>query len=105
MKLEVLPQTGPGGTLRSSSWTGVSLDITMSGIVASVSGASPEPFQLQSEMRLKIGLPQPWGEIGTLGVIRRVKPALTDQKMIMLGVDYVGIAESDAKKLKDYLSR
>ena len=104
VKLVVLPQTTPNGALKASSWTGVSVDITLSGIVVGVSGASPEPFQLQSEVRLEIELPQPWGEIRTLGRIRRVKPARTDQKVTMLGIDYVGIAESDAKKLKDYLS-
>ena len=104
VKLVVLPQTTPNGALKASSWTGVSVDITLSGIVVGVSGASPEPFQLQSEVRLEIELPQPWGEIRTLGTIRRVKPARTDQKVTMLGIDYAGIAESDAKKLKDYLS-
>jgi CRP-like cAMP-binding protein len=104
VKLVVLPQTTPNGASKASSWTGVSVDLTLSGIVVGVPGASAEPFQLQSEVRLEIELPQPWGEIRTLGAIRRVKPARTDQKMIMLGIDYVGIAESDAKKLKDYLS-
>jgi CRP-like cAMP-binding protein len=105
VKLVVLPQTTPSGASKASSWTGVSVDITLSGIVVGVSGASAEPFQLQSEVRLEIDLPQPWGETRTLGVIRRVKPARTNEKMIMVGIDYVGIAESDAKKLRDYLSR
>jgi len=104
VKFVVLPQTTPNGALKASSWTGVSVDITLSGIVVGVSGASPEPFQLQSEVRLEIELPQPYGEIRTLGTIRRVKSARTNQKVTMLGIDYVGIAESDAKKLKDYLS-
>lgn len=104
VKLVVLPQTIPSGELKASSWTGVSFDLTPSGIVVAVSGATPEAFQLQSEVRLEIELPQTWGEIRTLGTIRRVKPSLTDQKVTMLGIDYVGIAESDAKKLKDYLS-
>jgi hypothetical protein len=100
----VLPQATSNGALKASSWTGVSVDITLSGIVVGVSGASPESFQLQSEVRLEIELPQPWGEIRTLGTIRRLKPARTDQQMIMLGIDYVGISEADAKKLKDYVS-
>jgi len=104
VKFVVLPQTTPNGALKASSWTGVSVDITLSGIVVGVSGASPESFQLQSEVRLEIELPQPYGEIRNLGTIRRVKSARTNQKVTMLGIDYVGIAESDAKKLKDYLS-
>jgi CRP-like cAMP-binding protein len=104
VKLVVLPQTTPNGALEASSWTGVSLDITESGIVVGVSGASADAFQPQSEVRLEIELSQPWGEIRTLGTIRRVKPARTDQKMTMLGIDYAGMAESDAKKLKEYLS-
>jgi len=104
VKLVVLPQTTPNGVLKASSWTGVSVEITTSGIVVGVSGASAEAFQLQSEVQLEIELPQPWGEIRTLGTIRRVKPARTDQKVTMLGIDYAGIADPDAKKLKDYLS-
>jgi len=104
VKLVVLPQTTPSGALKASSWTGVSVDITESGIVVGVSGASADAFLPQSEVRLEIELSQPWGEIRTLGTIRRVKPARTDQKMTMLGIDYTGMAESDAKKLKDYLS-
>jgi CRP-like cAMP-binding protein len=104
VKLVVLPKATSSGALKASSWTGVSVDITLSGIVVGVSGASPESFQLQSEVRLEIELPQPWGEIRTLGTIRRLKPARTDQQMIMLGIDYVGISESDAKKLQDYVS-
>jgi len=104
VKLVVLPQTTPSGELKASSWTGVSVDISGSGIVIGVSGASTDTFQLQSEVRLEIELSQPWGEIRTLGTIRRVKPARTDQKMTMLGIDYTGMAESDAKKLKEYLA-
>jgi c-di-GMP-binding flagellar brake protein YcgR len=104
VKLVVLPQTTPSGALKASSWTGVSLDISESGMVVGVSGASAEAFQPQSEVRLEIELSQPWGEIRTLGTIRRIKPARTNQKMTLLGIDYTGMAESDAKKLKEYLS-
>jgi len=104
VKLVVLPQTTPSGALQASSWTGVAVDITESGIVVGVLGASADAFLPQSEVRLEIELSQPWGEIRTLGTIRRVKPARTDQKMTMLGIDYTGMAESDAKKLKKYLS-
>jgi CRP-like cAMP-binding protein len=104
VKLVVLPQTTSSGELKASSWPGVSVDIAGSGIIVGVSGASPDSFQLQSEVRLEIELPQPWGEIRTLGTIRRIKPARTDQKVTMLGIDYTGMAESDGKKLKEYLS-
>ena len=104
VKLVVLPQTTPRGTLKASSWTGVSVDIAESGIVVGVAGAPADAFPPQSEVRLEIELSQPWGEIRTLGTIRRVKLARTDQKMTMLGIDYAGMAESDAKKLKEYLA-
>ena len=104
VKLVVLPQTTPGGAVKASSWTGVSVDITESGIVVSVSGASPGAFQPRNEVRLEIELPEPWGEIRTLGTIRRIKPARTNQNMTMVGIDYAGMAESDVKRLKQYLS-
>ena len=104
VKLVVLPQTTPTGEATASSWTGVSVDVAESGIVVRVSGASPKTFLVQGEVRLEIYLPEPWGEIRTLGTIRRVKSALTEEEMTMVGIEYAGMAEADAKKLKDYLS-
>lgn len=103
VKLVVLPQTTPSGEVKASSWTGVSVDIAESGLVVRVSGASPAAFHVQGEARLEIELPEPWGEIRTLGTIRRVKPAVTDEKMTMVGIDFYGMADSDVKKLREYL--
>jgi hypothetical protein len=69
-----------------------------------VSGAAPETFLVQGEVRLEIDLPEPWGEIRTLGTIRRVKAAKTAEEMTMVGIEYAGMAETDAKKLRHYLS-
>jgi CRP-like cAMP-binding protein len=104
VKLVVLPQTTPTGEAKASSWSGVSVDVAESGIVVRVSGASPKTFLVQGEVRLEIDLPEPWGEIRTLGTIRRVKSTLTEMEMTMVGIEYAGMAEADAKKLKDYLS-
>ena len=104
VRLVVLPQATPTGEAKASSWNGVSVDVAESGIVVRVSGASPETFLVQGEVRLEIDLPEPWGEIRTLGTIHRVKSALTAQEMTMVGIKYAGMAEADAKKLKDYLS-
>jgi len=104
VKLVVLPQTTPTGEAKASSWKGISVDIAESGIVVRVSGASPKTFLVQGEVRLEIDLPEPWGEIRTLGTIRRVKSAQTEKEMTMVGIEYVGMAETDAKKLIDYLS-
>ena len=104
VKLVILPQTTPTGEAKASSWKGVSVDVAESGIVVRVSGASPKTFLVQGEVRLEIDLPEPWGEIRTLGTIRRVKSAQTAKKMTMVGIEYAGMAEADAKKLKDYLS-
>lgn len=104
VKLVILPQTTPTGEAKASSWQGVSVDVAESGIVVRVSGASPKTFLVQGEVRLEIDLPEPWGEIRTLGTIRRVKSAQTAKEMTMVGIEYAGMAEADAKKLKDYLS-
>ena len=68
-----------------------------------VLGASQDAFHVESEVRLEIELPETLGEVRTLGTIRRVKSAVTDKKMILLGIEYVGMADADAKKLKDFL--
>lgn len=104
VKLVVLPQTTPNGEAKASSWTGISMDVAESGIVVRVTGASPETFLVQGEVRLEIDLPEPWGEIRTLGTIRRVKSTKTAEEMTMVGIEYAGMAEKDAKKLRHYLS-
>ena len=104
VKLVVLPKTTPTGEAKASSWNGISVDVAQSGIVVRVSGAPPETFLVQGEVRLEIDLPNPWGEIRTLGTIRRVKPAQTAKEVTMVGIEYAGMAEADAKKLRDYLS-
>jgi hypothetical protein len=96
------PKTSTGEEKRRF-WQAVSMNISDSGIVARVLGASPDAFHIEGEVRLEIGLPGTWGAVNTLGTVRRVKPALTDPKMILVGVDYVGMADTDAKKLKEFL--
>jgi hypothetical protein len=104
VRLVVLPQTTPTGAAKASIWSGVSVDIVQSGIVVRVSGAPPKTFLVQGEVRLEIDLPEPWGEIRTLGTIHRVKAAVTEKTMTMVGIDFAGMAEADTNKLKDYLS-
>jgi hypothetical protein len=104
VRLVVLPQTTPTGAAKASIWSGVSVDIVQSGIVVRVSGAPPKTFLVQGEVRLEIDLPEPWGEIRTLGTIHRVKAAVTEKTVTMVGIDFAGMAEADTNKLKDYLS-
>ena len=103
VKLVVLPQTTPSGDVEASSWMGTSMDIAESGIVVRVSGASKDTFQAECEVRLEIKLPDPWVEIRTLGKILRVKPALSDERIIMVGIEFSSMSESDTRSLKDYL--
>lgn len=103
VKLVVLPQATPTGEVKASSWQAVSVDISKAGIVVGVLGASQDAFHVESEVRLEIELPETRGEVRTLGTIRRVKSAVTDKKMILLGIEYVGMADADAKKLTDFL--
>ena len=101
--LVVLPQTTHTGEVEASSWQTVSVDISESGIVVGVPGASQDAFHVEGEVRLEIELPDAWGEVRTLGTIRRVKSAITDKQMILVGIDYVSMADADAKKLKEFL--
>jgi CRP-like cAMP-binding protein len=101
--LVVLPQTATASEVKASSWQAVSVDISESGIVVGVSGASQDAFQVEGEVRLEIELPETWGSVRTLGTIRRVKPAVTDEKMLLVGIDYVSMADADIKRLKEFL--
>ncbi len=101
--LVVLPQTTTTSEVKASSWQAVSVDISESGIVVGVSGASQDAFHVEGEVRLEIELPETWGEVRTLGTIRRVKPAVTDEKLLLVGIDYVSMADADEKRLKKFL--
>ena len=81
------------------------MDVTGSGIVVRVSGASTDSFMAEGEVRLEIELPNPWGEIRTLGKIRKVKPASSDDKIVMVGIDFSDMAEADTRNLEEYLQR
>jgi CRP-like cAMP-binding protein len=104
VKIIVLPQTMAGGSVKASSWPGISVDINESAVVVRVQEAPADAFQVEAEVRLEIELPEPWGGIRTLGTIRRVKPALSDKNITMVGIDYSGIANSEVQKLKKYLA-
>ena len=79
------------------------MDLAESGMVVRVSGASTDTFKAEGEVRLEIELPDPWGEIRTLGKIHRVKPALSDDEIVMVGIEFSGMAEADTRNLKEYL--
>jgi hypothetical protein len=104
IKLVVLPKTTPTGKVKPSSWEAVSVDVSTTGIVVAVPALSADAFHVESEVRLEIELPERWGEIRSLGIIHRVKPAMTDKKMILVGIKYVGMADADNKKLSEFLS-
>jgi len=103
VRLVVLPQTTPADEGEARSWKAVSVNISESGIVVGMHEASQGAFQVEGEVRLEIELPERWGTVSTLGTVSRVKPSLTDKKITLVGVEYVNMADADAKKLKGFL--
>jgi c-di-GMP-binding flagellar brake protein YcgR len=103
VKLVVLPQTTPSGELTASSWEAFSADISVSGVVVAVQEAKPDSFYPEGQLRLEIELPEPWGEIRTLGIIRRVKPMKKETNMTLVGIEFEGMAETDSQKLDEFI--
>ncbi len=103
VRIEALPQSTPTDDVKAKSWHAVSVDISESGIVVGVSGASQEAFHVDGEVRLELELPEKWGTVSTAGSVRRVKPALTDENMILVGVEYLSMSAADAEKVKEFL--
>jgi hypothetical protein len=99
----VPPQSGGEDETSGGSWEATSVDISISGVVVSVAGVEPEAFQPDVQVRLGLDLPEPWGQIRTLGTIKRVKPAMTEKKMVLVGVEFSGMATSDTEKLREFL--
>jgi c-di-GMP-binding flagellar brake protein YcgR len=103
VRIEPLPQSTLTGEVTAKSWHAVSVDISESGVVVGISGASQEAFHVEGEVRLELELPEKWGTLSTAGTVRRVKPALTDENMILVGVEYVNMTDAATKKIKEFL--
>ena len=103
VRLVVLPQTTPTGELAASTWDTFSADISAEGVVVALLDSEPDSFHPEGQVRLEIVLPEPWGEIRTLGVIRRVKPIKKEKKMTLVGIEFEGMAETDSQKLDEFI--
>jgi pSer/pThr/pTyr-binding forkhead associated (FHA) protein len=93
-------QAAPDGKVKRTSWQVFSVDISVSGIVVGVPGTEPDMFQLHDQVRLTIEFPAGQGEILARGIVRRLQPARTEKKMVLMGIEFVDMAATETEKLK-----
>jgi CRP-like cAMP-binding protein len=103
VNLVVPSKATPESKSTGSSWQAVSVDISLSGIVVTVTGAELDAFHLNGPVHLTIELPTPWGQIRSLGTVRRVESASKEEKKILIGVVFAGMAATESKKLRQFI--
>jgi CRP-like cAMP-binding protein len=103
VKVLTFQEIASGEEVSTSALQGLSVDISLSGIVVALSESAPDMAQSADQLRLEIELPKPWGEIRVLGSVRWVKPSETKKKVTLVGIEFEGASDTDAKKLKEFL--
>jgi CRP-like cAMP-binding protein len=103
VNLEVPSRAATEGKTSSRSWEGTSIDLSVSGIVVKVTGGKPEAFHPDTQVHLTIELPPPWGQVRTLGIVQRVEPEETQEKILFVGIEFAGVSAADAEKLREFI--
>jgi CRP-like cAMP-binding protein len=99
----MLPNTMPIDQVKSRSWKADSVDISKSGILVRVSEAEPEEFQPYDQVLLEINLEADLGKIRTAGIVRRAMLYDMEERITLVGIKFVGMADTDSKKLNDFI--
>ena len=99
----MLPKTTPTDQVISRSWKGDSVDISKSGILVSLPNSEPEEFQLNDQVLLEIDLEGDFGKVRTAGIVRRAVLYEMKKETTLVGIQFVGMADTDSKKLNSLI--
>jgi len=99
----MMPKTTQTDKVKSRSWKAESVDISKGGILVKVPEAEPEKFQLNDQVLLEIDFEADLGKIRTAGTVRRAILYETEKKTTLLGIKFLGMKDSDSKKLSNFL--
>ena len=99
----MMPKTMQTDQVKSRSWKAESVDISKSGILVKVPRSEPEEFQLNDQILLEIDFESDLGKIRTAGTVRRAMVYEMEKKTTLLGIKFLGMTDSDSKKLSNFL--
>ena len=103
VKIVGVSQTTAAGESSFGSLKATSQNISESGIVLVVQGPVLDKIDGDDQMRLEIELPEPWGEVRTLGAIRRIQPHPDEREMTVVALEFVDLSAEDSEKLIEYI--
>jgi hypothetical protein len=103
VNLAIIAATKPQADTGQTSWEVVSSDISGAGIKVAVPEVDPARFRVGDQVMLQIHLPKPWGSTRAIGQVRQVSPSTVTQKALLLGIKFVNMTLTDARKLREYV--
>jgi CRP-like cAMP-binding protein len=92
---ETLPEEMINHTYKATS-----SEISPSGTLLVVMGPATEAFRPGCQLQLEIALPEAWGKVSTLGIIRHVDHC---DHTAQLGINFSDTSAEDVKKLQNFL--
>lgn len=99
----MLPNNMSIDRVKSRSWEADSVDISKNGILVRVSKAELEEFQPGDQVLLEIDLEANLGKIRTAGIVRRAMLYDMEERITLVGIEFVGMTATDSKKLTDFI--
>jgi len=90
------------GNLSGKIFRSVSKDMSSSGIKLQVLGHTIEGMPLGCQLKLRISLPNPWGVIQCLGVLKYIWKGKETSEAYYLGVEFLEMPEEQRKKLGEF---
>lgn len=97
------PQTTEEDEPSVGSLKATSQNISETGILLVVQGSVQDTIDRDDQMRLEIELPEPWGQVRTLGAIRRIQPHPDERGMTVVALEFVDLSAEDSEKLTEYI--
>ena len=101
--LVMLPQDTLTDQGQSRFWQAHSIDIARKGILVRVPDTKPEDFHLDDQVLVEIDLQGDLGKVRTAGIVRRVKASEEEKRITLLGIQFVGMSDTDSKNLSDFI--
>ena len=101
--LVMMPQDALSDQRQSRFWKGDSIDISRNGILVRVPNSTPEDFHPDDQVLLEIDLQGDLAKVRTAGIVRRVKASEKEKGITLLGIQFVGMSDTDSKNLSELI--
>ena len=101
--LLLLPKEGASQAQPTTTYRGISRNLSTTGLVVECRGVVPGTLTLGTRLRLLIQLPAPDGKVRAVGEIRRFQTAAGEGTGPFLAIEFVAMAQADTKALTAFL--